>query len=56
MSKKAREEGAKEMSGEATARGAMDKSKYVMIIEEEEEVRRDDPIEYFLPARFGNTF
>ena len=31
------------------ARGAMEKGRYVRIIEGEE-VRRDDPVEYFLPG------
>ena len=33
----------------ATARGAMEKSGCVRVIEGKE-VRRDDPVEYFLPA------
>ena len=33
----------------ATARGAMEKGGCVRVIEGEE-VRRDDPVEYFLPA------
>ena len=32
----------------------MRKSRYVRVIEREE-VRRDDPIEYFLPALIGST-
>ena len=39
----------------ATAREAMEKSGYVRVIEGEE-IRRDDPIEYFLPTRFAGTF
>ena len=38
----------------ATARGAMQKSGCVMVIEGEE-VRRDDPVEYFLPAGVGSA-
>ena len=38
----------------ATARGAMKKSGCVRVIEGEE-VRRDDPVEYFLPAGVGST-
>ena len=34
--------------GEATARGAVKKSRYVRVFEEEEEVRKDDPIKHFL--------
>ena len=41
--------------GGATARGAMEKSRYVRVIEGEE-VRGDDPIKYFLPMRIGSTF
>ena len=33
----------------------MEKSRYVKVIEDEE-VRGDDPIEYFLPAWVGSTF
>ena len=36
-------------------RGAMEKSKYVRVFEGKE-VRRDDPIKYFLPTTVGNTF
>ena len=32
----------------------MDKSRYVRVIEGEE-VRRDDPTEYFLPTKVGST-
>ena len=32
----------------------MEKSRYVRVIEGKE-VRRDDPIEYFLPTRVGST-
>ena len=35
-------------------RGAMEKSGCVRVIEEEE-VRGDDPVEYFLPAGDGST-
>ena len=38
----------------ATARGEMEKGRCVMVIEREE-VRRDDPVKYFLPARVGST-
>ena len=37
----------------ATARGAMEKGGCVRIIDGEE-VRRDDPVEYFLPAGIGS--
>ena len=40
--------------GGATARGAMEKSRYVRVIEGEE-VRRDVPVEYFLPTGVGST-
>ena len=33
----------------ATARGVMEKSKYVRVIERKK-VRGDDPVEYFLPT------
>ena len=39
----------------ATAKGVMEKSRYVRFIEEEE-VRRDDPIKYFLPMGVRSTF
>ena len=32
----------------------MEKGRYVRVIEGEK-VRRDDPVEYFLPAGVGNT-
>ena len=38
----------------ATARGAMEKGGCVRVIEGEE-VRGDDPVEYFLPAGVGST-
>ena len=38
----------------ATARGAMEKGGCVRVIEGEE-VRRNDPVEYFLPAMVGST-
>ena len=38
----------------ATARGAMEKGGYVRVIEGEE-IRRNDPVKYFLPARVGGT-
>ena len=34
----------------------MEKSKYVKIIEEEEEVRKDDPIDCSFPTGIGSTF
>ena len=37
----------------ATARGAMEKGGCVRVIDGEE-VRRDDPVEYFLPAGIGS--
>ena len=53
---RAREEGTKEMSGKgATARGAMEEGGCVRVIEREE-VRGDDPNEYFLPTGVGSTF
>ena len=39
----------------ANARGAMEKNKYIRIIEGEE-VGADDPIEYILPTWVGSTF
>ena len=45
----------KNVRGGATARGAMEKSRYVRVIEEEEEVRRDDPVKYFLSTGVGST-
>ena len=46
--------GSKEdVKGEATARRAMEKSKYVRAIEKE--VREDDPIEYLLATGVGST-
>ena len=36
------------VSGGATARGAMEKSRYVRI-NDGKEVKKNDPIEYFLP-------
>ena len=38
----------------ATTRGAMEKGGCVRVIEREE-VRRDDPVEYFLPVGVGST-
>ena len=38
----------------ATARGAMEKGGCVRVIEGEK-VRRDDPVEYFLPTGVGST-
>ena len=40
--------------GRATARGALWKDGYIRVIKGEE-VRRDDPVEYFLPTRVGST-
>ena len=39
----------------ATARVAIEKGGCVNVIEGEEEVRGDDPVEYFLPASVGST-
>ena len=44
-----------DVRGGATARGAIEKSRYVRVIEREE-VRSNDPIEYFLSAGVGSTF
>ena len=41
--------------GVATARAAVEKGRYVTVIEGEE-VRRNDPVEYFLPTGVGSTF
>ena len=41
--------------GRATARGAMEKGGCVRVIVGDE-VRRDDPVDYFLPAGVGATF
>ena len=41
--------------GVATAREATGKSRDVRVIKRKE-VRRDDPIEYFLPTGIGTTF
>ena len=41
--------------GGATARGAMEKSRYIWVIEGEE-VKRDDSIEYFLLTGVESTF
>ena len=43
-----------DVRGRATAKGAMEKSGCVRVIEGEE-VRRNDPVEYFLPAGVGST-
>ena len=52
----ARKDGSKEdVRRGATARGAMEKSGCVRVIEGEEEVRRNDPVEYFLPTGVGST-
>ena len=39
---------------EATARGAMEKGRCDRVVEEEE-VRRDDPVRYFLSTGVGST-
>ena len=44
-----------DVRGAAIARGVMEKSRFVRVIEWEE-VRGDDPIEYFLLAGIGSTF
>ena len=44
-----------DIRGGATARGAMEKCRYARVIEGKE-VRREDPIEYFLPTWVGSTF
>ena len=46
--------GARDVRREATARGAMEKGGCVRVIEGEE-VRRDDPVKYFLPEGVGST-
>ena len=43
-----------DVRGRATARGALEKGGCVRVIEGEE-VRGDDPVEYFLPAGVGGT-
>ena len=43
-----------DVRGRATGRGAMEKGGRVRVIEGEE-VRRYDPVEYFLPAGIGDT-
>ena len=43
-----------DVRGRATAKEAMEKGWCVRVIEGEE-VRRNDPVEYFLPARVGST-
>ena len=43
-----------DVRGRATARGAMEKGGCVMV-SKEEEVRANDPVEYFLPAEVGST-
>ena len=44
-----------DVMGGATARGAMEKSRYIWVIEGEE-VKRDDSIEYFLLTGVESTF
>ena len=51
----AREGSKKDVRREATARGAIEKSKYVRVIEGKE-VKRDDPIEYFLLTGVKSSF
>ena len=52
--RKGKREGSKEnVRGVATARGAMEKGECVRVIEEEE-VRRNDPVEYFLLTGVGS--
>ena len=54
-SKKGKRRGSKgDVRRGATARGAMEKGGCVRVIEGEE-VRGDEPIEYFLPAEVGST-
>ena len=43
-----------DVGGGATARGAMERSRYVRVIVGEE-VRTNDSIEYFLPTGIGST-
>ena len=43
-----------DVRGGATARGAMEKGRCVRVIEGKQ-VRRDEPVEYFLPARVRST-
>ena len=53
--RKGKREGSKgDVSRGATARGAMENGGCVRVIEREE-VRRDDPLEYFLPSGVGST-
>ena len=44
-----------DVKGEATAKEAMEKSRYVRIIEGKE-ISGDDPIEYFLATGVGSTY
>ena len=44
-----------DVRGGVTARGPMEKSRRVRVIEGQE-VRRDNPVEYFLPTGVGSTF
>ena len=51
-----REGGSKgNVRGGATVRGAMKESEYFRVTKRKE-IRRDDPIKYFLPTRFGSIF
>ena len=53
--RKGKRGGSKEdVRGRATARGAMEKDGCVRVIEGEE-VRRNDPVKYFLPVGVGGT-
>ena len=45
----------RDVSRGSTARVAIEKSGCVRVIEEEEEVRGDDPVEYFFPTAVGRT-
>ena len=44
-----------DVKGGLTAKGALEKSRYIKVIEGEG-VRRDDPTEYFLPAEVEIAF
>ena len=43
-----------DVRGRATARGVIEKGGWVRVIEGEE-VRRDDPVKYFLPVGVGSN-
>ena len=54
--KESEREGSKgDVRGVATVRGAMEKSRYVRVIEGKE-IRGNDPIEYFLPTGVRSIF